>query len=333
MTKPKALYILGTGNRELIYSDEDQARIAELVDETGPTQTAQSILECPELMADLEIILSGWGGPRIDADFLEKAPNLKAVFYGAGSIRNIVSDAFWEKDITICSAWSANGIPVAEYTVSQILFCLKLGYQFIRRTDSGKWGKRDLEVFGGYKSTVGLISLGMIGRYVCEYLKAFDLDVIAYDPFIPRDAEEWLEVELVETLDEVFERAAVVSLHTPNLPSTKKMIQGRHFELMQKNASFINTARGAVIDEPAMVEVLQKRPDITAVLDVTFPEPPAKESPLWTLQNVILTPHIAGSMNKECQRMGNFMRRELEKYLSNEQLEWSVDRELFERMA
>jgi len=119
----------------------------------------------------------------------------------------------------------------------------------------------------------------------------------------------------------------VVSLHTPWLKETEKMITGEHFRMMKPDASFINTARGAVIDEPAMVEVLAEREDITAVLDVTYPEPPKPGSPLYTLPNVVLTPHIAGSMDRECQRMGQYAVDECRRFLAGEPLQWQITRE------
>lgn len=102
------------------------------------------------------------------------------------------------------------------------------------------------------------------------------------------------------------------------------MIQGRHFALMKPDATFLNTARGAVVDEEGMIEVLQNRPDLMAVLDVTYPEPPKPGSPLYTLPNVVLTPHIAGSLNQECRRMGRYAVEECRRYLRGEKLHWQV---------
>jgi len=166
----------------------------------------------------------------------------------------------------------------------------------------------------------------MIGRLVCSLLRPFDVRVIAYDPFATAETAASLGVTL-GSLDECFARADVVSLHTPWLPETEKMITGAHFRSMRKDATFINTARGAVVDEPAMVEVLQQRPDLTAILDVTYPEPPKPGSPLYTLPNVILTPHIAGSMDTECRRMGRYAVDECRRFLAGQPLKWHVTRE------
>jgi phosphoglycerate dehydrogenase-like enzyme len=102
---------------------------------------------------------------------------------------------------------------------------------------------------------------------------------------------------------------------------------------MKPGATFINTARGAVVREQEMIAVLQQRPDLFAVLDVTYPEPPEPDSPLYTLPNVVLTPHIAGAMGVECNRMGRYMVEELKRYLRGDSLEWGITREMARVLA
>jgi phosphoglycerate dehydrogenase-like enzyme len=161
---------------------------------------------------------------------------------------------------------------------------------------------------------------------VCDLLRRFAVRVIAYDPFATPETAAALGVSLC-SLEECFAQADVVSLHTPWLPETEKMVRGAHFRAMKRDATFINTARGAVVDEPAMIEVLQARPDLTAILDVTHPEPPKPGSPLYALPNVVLTPHIAGSMGNECRRMGRYAVEECQRFLRGEPLLWQVTRE------
>ena len=192
--------------------------------------------------------------------------------------------------------------------------------------------KEEEKMPGGYGTTVGLISLGMIGSMVAERLKKFDVNVVAYDPFASQEKADNLGVKLVE-LDELFKVSDVVSLHAPNIPATQKMIKPEHFKLMKQNSTFINTARGAVVDEEGMLDVLEERTDVYAVLDVTYPEPPAENSRIYTLNNVILTPHIAGSMSNECKRMGEYAVNECRKYLAGEELTWNVSKEQAAIMA
>jgi len=324
--RAKGLYILDAGNFGKIYGEAEQADIAAMVDIYAPPQTKLSVAENPTLLEPCEIIFSGWGAPRIDAAFLASAPHLRAIFYGAGSVRDLLTEAMWDRGIVLTSSWGANGLPVAEYTLSQILFCLKLGWRYVTSIQRDKRYPRKGSVPGGYGSTVAIISLGMIGRLVANLLKPFDLKVIAYDPFVGADDAASLGVDLC-SLDECFARADVVSLHTPWLAETVGMITAAHFRLMKPDASFINTSRGAVVDEPGMISVLEERPDVTAVLDVTYPEPPVQGSKLYALPNVILTPHIAGSMGNECRRMGRYAVEECSRYVRGEPLQWQVTRE------
>jgi phosphoglycerate dehydrogenase-like enzyme len=326
MSKAKALFILDPGPYDWIYGPAERAEIGNLVDVYAPPQTAQSIREHPELLRDVQVILSGWGAPVMDEAFLDQAPNLQAVFYGAGSIRGIVDHAFWQRGLVITSAYGANAVPVAIYTLSQVLFSLKHGWRYgleLKRTHRYPEREQMLDMPGTYTSMVGIISLGMVGSQVCELLKPFNLKILAYDPFAGPETAKTLGVELC-ALDDVFRRADVVSLHTPWLKETEGMITGAHFASMKRGATFINTARGAVVREPEMIAVLEQRPDLFALLDVVFPEPPAPDSPLFTLSNVIVTPHIAGAVGTECQRMGRYMVEELTRYLHGEALQWGI---------
>ena len=258
----------------------------------------------------------------LDASFLAAAPRLKAFFYAAGSVKSFVTEAFWKHNTVLCSAWGANAVPVSEFTLAAILFSLKHTFR-LQKAYCGKPVSDNRMVPGAYGTKVGLVSLGMIGQLVRERLRPFDVKVLAYDPFAtPADAER-LGVTLVP-LDVLFREADVVSLHTPWLKETEGLITGNLFASMKSGATFINTARGAVVREPEMIEVLQRRPDLFAVLDVTHPEPPAADSPLFTLPNVFLTPHIAGSMENECRRMGRYMIDELDRFLAGQPLKWQV---------
>lgn len=326
------LYILDKGSMNVIYGPTERADIARLINIYMPPLTAQDVKENPSVLKDTDVIMSGWGCIAMTKDILDAAPNLKAVFYGAGSIKSITTENFWDRGIVITSGYAANGIPVSEYTLSQIIFCLKSGWRFAQAIREQRNFRVQLPTYGAYGSTVGIISLGMVGRKVCELLRNLDVNVICYDPFADDDTAAKLGITLC-TLEEVFSKSHVVSLHTPLLEQTRGMIRGEHFEMMKPYSSFINTSRGAVIHENEMIEVLKKRPDIQAVLDVTSPEPPTPDSPLYELPNVVLTPHIAGSKDDECRRMGRYMVEELERYLRGEKLLWEITRQIAGTLA
>jgi phosphoglycerate dehydrogenase-like enzyme len=320
------LIILDSHAFESIYGQEHLEMISRRVRLLAPPMTRTEALRHPDLLAQVDVIFSGWGAPTMDASFLAVAKKLKAVFYGAGTIRYFTSDEFWARDIAVSSAYAMNAVPVAEYTLGTILLSLKNYWFHAFEIKRARRLTERVRCAGGYGSKVGLISLGMIGRLVRERLRTFDVEVLAYDPYVDPVEAAKLGVELV-SLDELFSECDVVSLHTPWLKETEGMIEGRHFERMKPRASFINTARGAIVRESEMTEVLQRRTDLTALLDVTWPDPPAEDSLLWTLPNVIITPHIAGSRDRECRRMGRLMIDEFDRWNRGEPLQWAISAE------
>jgi phosphoglycerate dehydrogenase-like enzyme len=168
-----------------------------------------------------------------------------------------------------------------------------------------------------------LVSLGWCARALLKLLKPFDLNVLAYDPYVSRGEAESLGVNLA-TLAEVFHKSDVVSLHTPLLTETEGLVTGAHLESMKRGATFINTARGEIVRQDELIDVATRRPDLQFVLDVTCPEPPEPTSPLYDLPNVVLTPHIAGSAGNECARMGRFVAEELQRFIAGRPLEGAV---------
>ncbi|MCW3099266.1 MAG: glycerate dehydrogenase [Chthonomonadaceae bacterium] len=322
MAKLRALYILAEGALSLIYGPNEQRDIVAWADIYAPPQTRETIAQNPDLLRDAEAIFSGWGAPVLDTAFLNAAPDLKAFFYGAGATSGLIGPEAWERGIVVTSASRANAVPVAEFTLASIIFALKRALPMMRQgRKAGKHVQSRPTVAGTYGATVGLVSLGEIGRLVATRMAAVlpDVVVLAYDPFLAPELAAQYGVELVE-MDALFRRSDVVSLHTPWLPETERLIRGHHISAMKSGATLINTARGAIIAEEEMIAVLTERADLTAVLDVTHPEPPQRESALWRLENVFLTPHIAGSLDTECRRMGRFMADELRRYCQGEPL-------------
>jgi phosphoglycerate dehydrogenase-like enzyme len=328
----KALVVLNEDACARIYGEELLAEITRRVRLLAPPLSAEQLAEQPELLHEVEVIFSGWGAPLVDEAFVAAAPRLRAVFYGAGSIRSFFQPAAAARGIQVTSAYAMNAVPVAEYTLGAILLSLKQVWHYARVQQSARRWPVRRPMAGAYGSTVGLVSLGMIGRLVRERLLPFDLRVIAYDPFLTAAQAKELDVERV-SLGELFQRADVVSLHTPWLPETEGLITGELLAAMKPYGTFINTARGAVVRETELIEVMRARPDLTALLDVTYPEPPVAGSPLYELPNVVLTPHVAGSMDAECRRMGRLMIEEFDRWARGEPLRWGLTPEQTARMA
>lgn len=331
MPSPPGMFVLDTRAAELIYGPPQRQAIESAVQllHPSPLSPTAALREYRDVLAQAEVVFSGWGGPQLTEEFLDAAPALKVVFYGAGAVAQVVTDSSWDRGVKITSAYAANAIPVAQYALATLLFSLKHGFALARQTrQTRSFPPRD-GAPGCYQATVGLISLGMIGRTLLKYLAPFEFKVLAYDPMLTaREAQE-LGVERA-SLEELFRRSDAVSIHTPCLPETEGLITGAHLASMKHGAAFINTARGSIVREHEMIEVLSRRRDLQAVLDVAAGEPPPKDSPLYSLPNVTLTPHIAGSVGNECRRMGQLMVEELGRYVTGEPLKWEVTRDLAE---
>ena len=332
MERVKVRLVMEERRRPDVYPAEVLADIDRIADLARPFLTAQELADQPDALRDTEVLLTGWGAPVIDAALLERAPRLRAVLHAAGSVKHIVTDAAWERGVVVVSAASANAEPVAAMTAAQILLAAR-GVQASRRVYLAERSLAASRVASGARgSVVGLVALGEIGRRVAERLRGTGVRMLAADPFASAETAAELGVELVP-LEELFSDSDVVSLHAPLLPSTTGMIGAALLERMPQDATLINTARGGLIDEPALIDVLSRRGDLTALLDVTATEPPASDSPLWALENVELTPHVAGSMGADRAGMGQLVCDELERLIDGRPPRHEITREALARTA
>lgn len=320
---PRARFVLSPEALRLVYPPAVRREIERQVTCVGEPCTGADVEADPTLLTGVQLLFTGWGGPRLTQRLLDAAPDLQVVFHGAGSVRGVMTDAAWRRGVRVTSAVATNAIPVVEFTVAQVVFCLKRVWQHVNELKTSRaWVQSDPGATG-FGSTIGIVSLGEIGQRVVERLAAMDVELLAYDPLRDPSLERRLRLRHVE-LAELFAVSDVVTLHTPLLPETRGMIGEALLRSMKPGASLINTARGGIIDQPALVRVLRDRPDLFAALDVTDPEPPAPDDPLWDLPNVVLTPHIAGSRGRECERMGRRIVEELNRHLAGEPLRWAV---------
>jgi phosphoglycerate dehydrogenase-like enzyme len=331
--KPHSIFLLPDHRLKLIYNSDTVQEICDLTANDGESYNAEDIVSNPEQFSDVEIIFSGWLAPVLDEALLICLPNLKAFFYGAGSVRRIVTDAFWERQILLTSSYRANAVPVADFTMASVIFGLKSAWKRCADLKSGVVAEQVQSPGVYHGSKVGVISLGAIGRLVCERLTGLDLDVYAYDPFAPDSLFEELGVHRVATLEDLFSSCNVVSLHAPWLPETENLVTGEMIERLPNGATFINTSRGAIVEEASMLEALKARPDIFAVLDLLQDEKTFHNNPLTTLPNVFITPHIAGSQGHECHRMGSFAVEECRRYLNGETPITEITREISKHLA
>lgn len=332
MERVRVRLVMEERRRSDVYPEKVVADIDRIADLVRPFLTAQELADQPEALRDVDVLLTGWGAPVVDAALLERAPRLRAVLHAAGSVRHIVTDASWERGVVVVSAAAANAEPVAAMTAAQILLAAR-GVPASRRVYRAERALSASRAASGARdSVVGLVALGAIGVRVAERLRGTGVRMLAADPFASAETAAGLDVELVP-LDELFSRSEVVSLHAPLLPSTTGMIGADLLERMPHGATLINTARGGLIDERALIDVLSRRGDLTALLDVTATEPPGADSPLWELDNVELTPHVAGSMGADRAGMGQLVVEELERLIDGVPLQHRITREALALMA
>lgn len=282
-------------------------------------------------LSDIEVIFSTWGMPALTPQQIARMPKLRAVFYAAGSIKGFARP-FLEAGVTVCSAVKVNAIPVAEFVMSQILLSMKGYFRNAREYRSGDYSLGGFKGPGNYGDAVALIGMGAIGRKTLELLAPFHLRKLVVSHYIDSEQAKRLGAEKV-SMEEAFANAFVISNHLADLPTNQKIIGARLFRSMRQGATFINTGRGAQVDEEALVEVMRERSDLTALLDVTWPEPPVSGSPLFSLPNITLSTHLAGAWNDEVLRMGDTMIAEYEALRDGLPLKHSITLEKFATSA
>lgn len=300
----------------------------------APTATNHLDHRVRDLIAEAQIIVTGTGTAKLDRNVLAGAPNLHAIIHAAGSLRPIVDLDAYDQGLKFSSQAALNAVPVAEYTLAMILLELKgvHGIEKIYRRARQSIDVDNLLAHQGvYNRQVGVISASSIGRRVIEYLQLFELDVVLYDPFVTAEEATQLGTRLVE-LETLLSTSDLVTLHSPLLPETVGMIGASELALLRDQAILINTARGALIDQNALIKELQTG-RIRAVIDVTDPEIPPKDSPLWDLDNLILTPHVAGSRGLELCRIGQGVVDEIERYVQGKVFLHEIGREQYVRFA
>ncbi|MFI6345807.1 hydroxyacid dehydrogenase [Streptomyces sp. NPDC050560] len=287
-----------------------------------------------EVLAGVEVLLTGWGCPPIDASVLDAAPRLRAVVHAAGTVRGHVTDACWERGIEVSSAAAANALPVAEYAVAMILLGGKRVLERARdyRATRRRGGRLDTHGdLGNYGATVGVLSASLVGRRVIELLRPHDLRVLLYDPYLAAGEAERLGVRAVG-IEELFAASDTVSVHAPLLPATRGLVSRALLESMRPGALLLNTARGAVVDQDALTELVCAG-RLRAVLDVTEPEVLPPGHPLWECEDALITPHLAGSQGNEWQRLADAAIGELARWAAGEDFAHPVRRERLAYLA
>lgn len=316
----------------VVYPPETLDRIANLTDLYPERVDIHNFDTHAPNLAEVEVIFATWGMIPFEEKHFKAMPKLKAVFYAAGNVKAFAQPLI-DNDIILVSAWQANAIPVAEMCLSQILLSLRGYFRSVRQyRDTRELSAKAYHRPGVNGETIGMLGMGKIGTRTRFLLKDYPLKVIAYDPFLTDERAAELDIENV-SMEDVFERSYVVLNHIPDIPSTRGVLTEKHFASLRDGATFINTGRGAQVIEDDLIRVLKQRPDLTALLDVTDPEPPVGASPFWDLPNVINSPHIGGTIGDEVTRLSDLILEEYNRWVKGQPLQHQVTAKILETMG
>lgn len=336
MTEKKNVILLTSEehNARRVY---DSAVTAELRKRYNLYETVlckKNIKDHTDACRKAEYIFSTWGMEHFsEEEIKDYFPNAKCLFYAAGSVQAFAAE-FLNCGIRVFSAWKANAVPVAEYTYAQIMLALKGFYRASRksRIQYYKMAKYADKCGGAYNAKIGIIGVGSIGGAVAEKLKENDVEVYYYDPYLPRGIAEKLNIKSA-TLEEIFSSCDVITNHLANKEELTGILSGKLFDMMKPYAVFINTGRGRQVDEKGLVKAMKKVKTRTALLDVLVREPLNPFSAIARCKNIIVTPHIAGSLGREVVRMAEYMINDAERIDNGEAPFYEVTAQMLKTMA
>ncbi|MEG1963829.1 MAG: NAD(P)-dependent oxidoreductase [Clostridia bacterium] len=293
--------------------------------------TKQNVLQGE--LAEVETIFSTWGMPHFTCEEIKQfLPKLKYVFFAAGSVQSFAKE-FLQAGVRVFSAWQANAIPVAEFTFAQIVLATK---GFYRASKHAKFyfraNKFANNCGGNYNCKIGILGVGSVGAMVCQKLKEINCQIFYYDPFLDKLKAEQLGIKQA-SLQQIFSECNVVSNHLANKTELNDILNYNLFKLMPHYATFINTGRGKQVNERGLCKALKQDKTRTALLDVTCPEPTKLVSPIRRRGNIIVTPHIAGSLGQEVVRMAQYMIDDALKIQNGEVPNFEVTAQMLATMA
>ena len=334
MPKPKLFIAITKTLRTSLFSSTSEERLADLFTVHGGDHDDKlSSADVAERIGGCSALITGWGSPEITPDFLAAASNLRIIAHSAGSIRRLIPKAALEQGIAVTHAAPMIAEAVAEFTVFGMLLGLRWPHRQNALLHAGaNWS--EARATGGNlleAQRVGLIGCGYVAQRVIKKLQGFGMPIAVYDPYLPDERADALNVTPV-SLKELFSTCRVIANHAPTTPETDGMVTATHFKLLQDGGVFINNARARAVNQDDMITELATG-RIRAVLDVFNPEPLTEDSPLRGMENVFLTPHMAGQSDDTRLRQGAAMVDELERFLNDDPLHYPITEETYDRMA
>ena len=306
------------------YSEDLRQMILEAAGSNSvvfPSST-EELLEA--LDEEVEVIFGGGS-----EEMMRRAPNLRWVQSSSAGMDSFLTPALRDSDIVVTNAAGLYGPNVADQGFALLLGLVRGIHHFTRRQDNHNWDSHiPTPIIEIADLTIGIVGMGGIGGFMANRAKGFDTYVIAVDAFRTDKPENVDELMPIDQLPELMRRSDAVMIACPLTDETRGLINASNLALMKSTAYLINVARGPIVDQDALVEALQNGTIAGAGLDVTEVEPLDKESPLWDMENVIITPHVAGVSQRRFPRLVGFFCANLKKYLAGESLDNVVRKEL-----
>lgn len=330
--KKNVLLIIDDERYKMVIDESAENLLSTFANYTRIANAAQlSRKEYAQLFKDVEGVITTWETPFISVDILNKAPRLKIISHAAGSIKPIVCKEALERGITVISAASFIAPSVAEMTLLFALASLRDLIQFDRLTREKHLWKDKYSKEGLFNQKVGLIGCGSVAREFIKMLQPFRVKILVFDPFLSEKDAEKLGVKLT-SLEKILKNCKIISLHAALTSQTRGMIGKRELNTIQAGAILINTARGGLIDQKALIRKL-KQGKLKAAIDVTDPEPPLPNDKIRNTPNLILTPHIAGLVKNRIKLMGKVAVEDMKAFFEDRKLKNSVTLDQYDILA
>lgn len=330
----KVLVLPSPSLRERLFAPEVEERLRALGDLTlNPEEKNYSKEELADLVPGHDAVITSWGSPQFTPEVLERADKLRVISHAAGTVKGVVTPAVFERGIAVCSSQPAMAVSVAAMTVAMMEIMLRNVVNWAVNIREKQWfrpeGVEKARELNGKR--VGIIGASLIGREVIRYIRPWDVELWITDPLLSDEDAESLGAKKV-TLEELMAGCDVISLHAPSNEATRGMITRLHLQMIKEGAVFINTARGAIVDHEALLDELRTG-RFSAALDVTDPEPLPQGHELYSLPNVVFTPHISGGTPEMVRRQGEAAVRNLELYFTGRQPNRLVTAEMMKFIA
>ena len=273
-----------------------------------------------ELLRDAQVVVTGWGTPKLTGELLADNDSLRLIVHTGGSVADLVDEGTYAKGIRVLCGNDMFAESVAEGTIGYMLSALRRIPDDVFTLRNGGW-KNGVVTRGLLGKQIGILGVGAIARHLMRMLQPFHCSFLVWDANYTVDPEYLASVNAKQvSLEEVLSSCSIISLHASLTPKSRGMLGRREFEMMQPGTVFINSARGAIIRQQEMAEVLRDRPELFAVLDVFEVEPLPADDLLRTLDNVYLIPHRGGPTVDYREQIGAAVVEDIANWINGKEL-------------